>query len=162
MDNEKMTATHTDEVRSWTVVLRQGKPVLLPTKWQPGYTPAHKETKYEALTYAAKIRLDQITGIQLELSIIGLLVNDLPNEEIMDAHAPYSTKEAQEDLLPLGFGIPELEEESDEEFQARVLVGDTAKSNGAPDDQLGQDWELTEHDREVRAEARARAALNND
>lgn len=133
MENEKMTATHIDEVRSWTVVNRRGRPVLLPTKWQPGYTPAHKATEKEALLYAVIKLQDQITSIQLELSMIALLADELDDDAPATARVDRDREERSQgeddDLLPLGFGIPDIQEETDEEFRVRQEARDRAALN---------------------------------
>lgn len=67
----------TNQPRSWTVVTRAYKPLLLGTNWQPGYTPAHKATREEALLYAINERDEKILALDEERDLLETIRNDL-------------------------------------------------------------------------------------
>lgn len=73
--------------RSWVVAVQHGgKPALVPSPWQPGYTNAHKATELEAVTYAwdkARAELEKHQELLHHLS--NMIDEEQQADEAMDA-----------------------------------------------------------------------------
>lgn len=71
------------EPKSYTVEEVGGKGyVIKPSTWQPGYTPAHKETKVEALKYVMNKNFNQILEINRKQADLRELLGEVEKEEL--------------------------------------------------------------------------------
>lgn len=95
----------TNEHGSWTVVYRGSRrePVMISSGWAAGYTPAHKETRAEALEYAKNRATTEVQQHQLILENVMVMI-EVENERLqleLDQKALVEQYEDTDKLLDL-------------------------------------------------------------
>lgn len=66
--------------RSWVVVTREKKPVVIGTNWQPGYTPGHCADPADAIRYAQLQRSLMRMKLLEEIDDLQIVLEELENQ----------------------------------------------------------------------------------